>query len=509
MTLKIGDRIRDRFEVIEKSPVQEDLLRFIGIDHHTGEHVELLCPSAKAKIRFGNTQHFETSHKNQNPPPVWQGTLSNTPVAIYTRCNQSLAALPKISIDNGMHALQSLLGDLRNSPNAFPEGIRPRDLVVNQDQHLKLQTSGIIPDINKARPEIYQSEGTPLQKSLYSLGWLIFCMLTPPPKIASRSDFEAISQSPPRLSEFYPHVDPNLVELLSILMSSQPEHRELALQKYAEVPPFVLESLPQPSVPVESSPQMVSQPQSHVSAHAHRDIPLPNFLVFCSEKSIPLEIARRVAAIAQLDPIAITSNSDQIPLAGADTQSEAEKMAQTLSDIGLTTRVQPKNKAPNPLLVLGSGLGLGAVSFFFNFWIGILFVLLGFAGALASGLYSANKAQKYYTFWNEVIAPRGMHPSLLSARTETQNVRRHIMASSLGDIAKMDLHSAIDEIDDIIDDHHQSNTPLSQQLQQEIASACAELSQTLKDESTASQIGLNIRKKSKLIQSVANQMRSL
>ena len=82
------------------------------------------------------------------------------------------------------------------------------------------------------------------------------------------------------------------------------------------------------------------------------------------------------------------------------------------------------------------------------------------------------------------------------------------MNSTIPELAKIDLHATIDEIDDIIDGHHETETPLSDTLLHDILTTCAELTSELSSSQQENHM-LNIRKKTQQIQQVARKMRSL
>ena len=63
-------------------------------------------------------------------------------------------------------------------------------------------------------------------------------------------------------------------------------------------------------------------------------------------------------------------------------------------------------------------------------------------------------------------------------------------------------------IDDIIDGHHETETPLSDTLLHDILSTCSELTSELNSSQQENHM-LNIRKKTQQIQQVARKMRSL
>ena len=82
------------------------------------------------------------------------------------------------------------------------------------------------------------------------------------------------------------------------------------------------------------------------------------------------------------------------------------------------------------------------------------------------------------------------------------------MNSTVPELAKIDLHASIDEIDDIIDGHHETQTPLSENLLRDILTTCSELTIDLSSTHQENHM-LNIRKKTQQIQKVARKMRSL
>ena len=118
--------------------------------------------------------------------------------------------------------------------------------------------------------------------------------------------------------------------------------------------------------------------------------------------------------------------------------------------------------------------------------------------------------QQYYQQWNELHSPRGTDKTILQGRLATQAARRAIISSSLPDIAKLDLYSSIDEMDDILDSHHDSSSKLPKKLLEDICSASGEIEGAVQDQSVElTDLTKKTKAKTALVQELSRQMRSL
>lgn len=504
MSFEVHDTILQRFQVLNKEQI-DDIIFGHASDAAHNINCHLICPAPNAQIRQGATEYFEQVHAAQNPPPIWQGIHNKSLMAIYETPLHPITELPSLSLEEGEQLLHNLLKQLQNNPNAFLGGIRLSDMGANEDGHLVLRASGVIPKENHALPKIEQSTGTPLQKALYSIGIHVFSMVSQLPSIQNKNQLALFQQNPPSLLVSQPKAAPDFAHRLSLLMHPDPQKREEALLNIQESPPL---SLPQRQAKVTTPVQ-----QNHIYSlqDTRRDLPLPQWLVFCEEKSIPLSIARRIAIFSEIDAQAITQNSHTIPLAGADTESEAQKISNQMNALGLHTYIRSQKSAQNLSLILGGGFALGIIASILSLglFLIILPIIFGVFGAMALGFFQSNTTQQFYKKWNETHAPLGTAEHILIGRKATQQARKAIINSQLPELAQIDTHNALDEIDDILDDYHETQSPLPPQLLQEISDTCANLIQDIQQADTKEHSFHQVRKQSQLVQKLARQMRSL
>ena len=503
MSISNHDTIAQRFTVTQLEQ-HDDVVFYTTTDKHTQSRSCAISPTPKAQLRQGAEEYFCHIHAQQNP--IWQGKHNNNLIVIYDEPLKPLDNLPKLSLEEAEQLLHNLLSQVQSSAHLFPNGIRMTDMGLNEERHLILRASGVLPKVNHVRPEIISSQGTPLQQSLYSIGVHILSTVSTLPTIESKKQLTEFQSHPPQISAIHPEASPQFCDLLSIMTHPNPSKREEALTLLSNHPPLVLSAPDADSVPDAKRNEALSLPK----INTRRDLPLPQWLVFSKEKKIPINIARRVAAFSGIQPNRITTNSHQLPIAGADTEAQAQRIAKKIQEAGVEVEVRHQDTGPKVSSILGFSALLSTVSYFLSLglFVTILPLLLGISTAIALGFFSATAKQKAYTLWNETNDPADTHKSILQAQQITREARKSIMNSTVPELAKIDLHATIDEIDDIIDGHHETQTPLSEALLYDILTTCSELTTELGSSQQEDQMH-NIRKKTQQIQKVARQMRSL
>ena len=502
MPISNQDTIAQRFNVTNIQQY-DDVVFCTTSDMQNQTSGTAISPTPSAQLRQGAEEYFRHIHSQQQS--IWQGKHNNALVALYETPLNPLEFLPKLSFEEAEQLLHNLLSQIQTSSHLFPNGIRMTDMGINDQGNLQLRASGVIPKTNHVRPEIITSQGSPLQKSLYSIAIHIFSTVSTLPKIENKRQLEEFQSNPPLLSSIHSDAPEQFSQLLSIMMDPNPSKREEALHHIKNYEPLVI-PLSTDHFDSDSPKEVISLPK----INTRRDLPLPQWLVYSKEKSIPINIARRVSAFSDIQPRRITSNSHQIPIAGADTESQAQIIAKKIREAGIDVEVRHQDTGPKVSSVLGFSVLLSMISYFVlsNLFITILPLLLGFATAMTLGFFSANQKQRAYAIWNETQAPTDTHQSILQGQQITREARKSIANSTVPELAKIDLHGTIDEIDDIIDGHHETQTPLSDTLLQDILITCSELTTELSSSQPENQM-LNIRKKTQQIQKVARQMRSL
>lgn len=503
MSISPHDTIAQRFTVTHTSQ-HGDVVFCTTSDEQMHVRGLAITPTPNAQLRQGAEDYFRHIHEQQKP--VFLGKHNQTLVAIYEESLTPIEQLPKLSFEEAEQLLHNALSQLKASAHLFPNGIRMTDMGLNEEGHLMIRASGVLPKINHVRPEIVETQGTPLQKSLYSLAVHILSTISDLPNITSKKQHEEFQAQPPQLSSIYPDAPKKLDQILSIMMHPNPSKREEALQ-YIETFPSISLSIPTQDSAQESTTREIPPLPT---INTRRDLPLPQWLVVSKEKNIPINIARRAAVFSGIQPNNLANNSYELPIAGADTESQAQKIAKNIQEAGVQVEVRHQDTGPKVSSILGLSLLMSTVSFFAldNLYITILPILLGFATAMALGFFSANRKQQAYKIWNETHAPAGTHQSILQGQHITREARKSIMNSTIPELAKIDLHATIDEIDDIIDGHHETETPLSDTLLHDILTTCAELTSELSSSQQENHM-LNIRKKTQQIQQVARKMRLL
>ena len=183
MSISSNETIAQRFTVTH-SKQYEDVVFCSITDEQTQSKGYSISPTPSAQLRKGAEEHFRQIHALQNP--VWQGKHNQTMIAVYKNHLAPIDTLPKLSIEDAEQLLHNLLVQLQSTSQLFPHGIRKTDMAVNEDGHIVLLASGVIPKENHVRPEIVTSQGTPTQKSLYSIAIHVLSTVTTLPTIDGR-----------------------------------------------------------------------------------------------------------------------------------------------------------------------------------------------------------------------------------------------------------------------------------------------------------------------------------
>ena len=469
------------------------------------QEVQIISLSPQASLRQHATQHFIETHENQNPSPIWHGKTQQDLLAIYKDISYPFPENIRLTAEQGEHLLHHLLLQLKKSPKAFPKGLRRRDISVAESKEIMLRATGIIPAINHVRPDVFQTEGTSQQQALYGIAIFVFSLVGTLPSIQNKSDWEDFQKRPPTLQTYLPDAPDSLSHILSIMMDPDPIRREEAFSLQQSVPPFTLDVAIEKKTTARIAPKPITQQHQSI-----QETMIPKWIVTCSESQIPVNTARKIASLTGINPLAITNPPPSFPIAGAETEANARQIADRISSFGIQTKVQKENAAFNALTLFLLTLGLGIGGSFLSPILGLALIFIGIILSLGFAFLRSSQKQERQQQWNELHTGKNIPKTVFQARIATQSTRKTIMSSHLPDIAKIELHASIDDIDDIIDGHQETKKELSQELLSELLSACQLLSDSIQqDQATEANISKNIKKQSKLVQKLANQMRSL
>ena len=278
MSISTHDTIAQRFNVIHTA-LHGDILFCTTSDEQTQTRGLAISPTPKAQLRQGAEEYFRQIHDQQNP--IFLGRHNQALVAIYENSLVQLEKLPKLSFEEAEQLLHNLLSQLETSAHLFHHGIRMTDMGLNESGHLIIHASGVLPKTNHVRPEIITTQGTPLQKSLYSIAIHIFSTMSTLPEITSKKQLEEFQAQPPKLSSVYPDAPQTLDQLLSIMMHPNPSKREEALQYIHNHPPLSL-SIPTVDIVQETT---TNEGLDLPNINTRRDLPLPQWLILSKEKN--------------------------------------------------------------------------------------------------------------------------------------------------------------------------------------------------------------------------------
>lgn len=503
MSNSMQELIAQRFRITLSTTIG-DATFYNTTDEQLVQSGQAISPSQTAQLRQGAEDFFRNTHQQQNP--IWMGKHKQSLTAIYGTALTPIESIPSLSFEDAEQLLHNLVEQIKPQPHLFSHGIRTTDLGINEDGHMIVRASGILPKINHVRPEIISTEGTPQQKALYGIAVHVFSSLSDLPSIENKRALEDFQQRPPVLLEIFPDAPESLSNLLSIMMHPSPQKREEAFSMVEQRPPLVL-SIPTMPPPIAHKESSTSLPD----INTRRDLPLPQWLVFSQTKSIPINVARRIAVFSGIHPNSITTNSHLYPIGGAETQEEAQRIAQRMIESGIDASVHHQDAGPKVSAVLIGTCILGLLSYLLSLGIFaiILPILLGFAISIVIGFFSSNKKQQYYKKWNKIHNPASVHKSILQGQQMTQNTRKSIMNSAVPELAKIDLHASIDEIDDILDGYHETQTPIPSDMLDDIHTTCSELIAELGKNNQQENRILNIRKRTQQVQRIARKMRSI
>jgi len=474
MTLKPGEQILGRFEVLGPLPPWGELRRFSARDTATGAQVDLHLPAPEVRIRPNAAERFRAATRSLPSSPA-----TSAPLAAGEHKGHAIAAYPAAEgwarhgalRDDQLRALAGwLLSSVDPLASALGGTLRPEDLVL-RDGAPHIQPTGIQPRAARAVPDPFQppGDGSPEAGARYGLGLLLYEAATGSPPFSTKtlSDLARQQAHPPRIRDARPDRPAELDQLIADLMSPDPAPRLRAALPAPAAPPIlpVEAAAATPAAPSRDPGIVVTREPTQRGAR--RDVPLEAWVVTAQLAGVPETLRRRLAAAADLPDAALAQAAVEgatIPVASARTEAEAQALAERLSRASVPLAVEPSSRRSTTLLaggglVAGAGLlAMLAIGALMAVWglpmivlllltsISLLLMLGGGAvagfGALSSGVPAAlREGQRLLS---------EARPAASAMDTRMQAARRALLDSELPEAARVDLLSALDALQEAL-----------------------------------------------------------
>jgi hypothetical protein len=464
MSVKEGDKLLGRFAVASPLPSIGELRRWSVTDPKADGPIEIIQLSPRALLLPNSREHFLAAHREMDTgaaisKAIWVGEHSGSPAAVYPLAHAPFPAAASLEADEAMAMASWLAPSILSNLGAHADGLRPEDLVIDKEGVLRLRPAGVVNVHSLAKMDVFQCDGSPVEKGLYGLGMMLFGALCDLPTAKNPAELEKLQKNPPKISSFLPDIDPVLQELVDGLRSPDPKTRRKVAERLSEGPPFTVplhwiqkeESAPA----VQRSAPAVHQPQQSLS-RARQDLPLPKFVVFIEEQRIPDTIRRRLSAITSVDDQCLKRelrDAGPIPLGGGNRLADAKDLLEEIESLGLSAKTDSAKGGVPLAIPLTASLIVGAGVFAFNALAGIgIGAILAVGSFIAAGMKRSGRRSSLQSRWNDLHSPGNRDPMLSEARSALQEARRSILASPLPSVLQRDLLGAADDIDDALDD---------------------------------------------------------
>lgn len=540
MTLRVGELVLGRFEITEALPPAGELLRYRARDTATGQDVQVHMPAPQAQIRPGARERFRAAHHSLPPHPALSPALASgehqgKPAAAHP------SALPfpdtvRRSPEEVAALAAWLLPAVRLAEPALGGELRPHDLVIDAEGVVRLQPAGLIAHRSGAVPDRF-APTDPDQGALYGLGVILFSIATGEAPFSARtpSDLRRQQQHPPRARDLRPELPPALDDLIAGLLSPLPAERRAAADRIppARTPPR-LQTAVAPPTPIavsarSSAPSGGGKTPSSVPLSARRDMALSSWVVVADVASAPQAMLRRLAALLSLPERTLQEAARQglpLPIAGGDTEAAARAEAERLSPAGVSLSVTHAMRRSGGWMLLGGGaLGvalltallavggvlLGGLPLMILLLLGALATLatlVGVGALFGAGLRSGVPA--HLAAGHKLLhSPPTMAAADASLPQEAELIaaRRALLLSELPEPARIDLLTALDDLQDALP---AVDSPEElRRVQQAIAdiTTAAREARSTADGDSAAQIATDASQKARAAQIAARELR--
>ncbi|MFH1467726.1 MAG: hypothetical protein ABIO70_25290 [Pseudomonadota bacterium] len=365
MARRRGERIGQRWEVLEELSGTSELRRYRLRDLETNAPMDLWEPRASVLLRPGAHQALSAASAASPTaegalPRFWipteQGSVCITPPTDGTLADRHLAFSPQQALD-----LARWLGPAILDPRGVQrDRVRPEDVVIDAEGAPRLLGLGLPPaeavlEIpHHTAPEVLRRRGAQTASGLYGLGVILFKALTGAWPVPARNlqDLLARGSTPLRPSALRSDLTPDVDVLVQGLLSPDGAQRIEALRAlgpWSGPPPtLALERVASSSeaAPVRAGTAMVptsaAPPAQQAGGH----------LVIAEVRDLAPSTRFLVAALAGLDAAAMERAAGRhqgVVVAALRTAADARHMTEQLGAHGIPARVATS---------LGSGRGL-------------------------------------------------------------------------------------------------------------------------------------------------------
>ena len=445
---------QNRFDIHENSHSKQGLIVVqIATDTMKKCDVCIIKPAPQILLQSNAQEFFLQTHNcvgsgtAEMTPIMVDRMVDMTPFAVYENYRYPFE-ISSITEEQAWSILGYLIPSVAINSMPFQNCFHREDLCLRDDGTLFLLAKGILyeDEIGKMNP--YLTEGTPLQRSLYGIGIVLYELLSTPLRFMNGDQRAAFQQKPTSIGNKNTELSLDLVTIIDTLIHPNPEMRTSVLSKITatDAPIFpipVKQKQPKQQDISKHHTQnkpMVSNTTSFVPTQAKPDLELPPILFVMTNNELPDSIRHRVSALSEIDDDNLREClllPRHTPIFGVQNERDLERYKAYFDEIGIPYVIQRKPSLSIPLFM---GL-LGVIIGFFTIYGFLLFLL---APVISYVLYQQHA--QYKTQWDELHRQQNRPPHVQQVLDAIQKTQREVIKSSWGELGKLDIYANLEEL---------------------------------------------------------------
>ena len=468
--MRSGDQILGFAELKAPLSTSSDLHRWTAVDPRTAQGLVVVTPASLAKLRPGASERFDRAYRDRPGHPAVLPCQAHG-----VQEGRSMAVLPDhlpfpscpLSPEEALQTLYWLIpGVIAAAPHLHAE-LRADDLVQLPSGAVLVSPSGIVRSESVSKipvhlaPEILNAQPADSAAAcLYGLGALVFQAVTSRPHIQARTMEQLLAshQQPTSIAPHLPPENPELAELLTAMLSPEPQTR---LRAAANVPPIAQS----PCLQREHPPTSIqSGSQAHVTQHLNRhSMTLKRWSTVLYPPGPNRSAIRRIAARTSLSSMSISqalSAQLPVPLGSFQDQADAIQLRQVLIEPDADIRiVDTGHGATLSWWLAGSLLGLAGTatalvvmgsSLPLAFAVGASAIVT--AGSGYQIIRQSGRIKRTRLGMRHTQSQPSMDPTILAASNAISDARRVISHPDLPSVMALELNASLDALQDDLED---------------------------------------------------------
>ena len=433
---------------------------------------------SNAQDFFLQTHNCLGSGSAEMTPIMVDRMLDATPFAVYENYRNSFD-ISTITEEQAWLMLGYLIPSVAINAVPFQHCFHKEDLCLRDDGTLFLLPKGILYEDEIGNMNPYLTEGTPLQRSLYGIGIVLYELLSTPLRFINGDQRATFQQKPTSIGNKNTELSLDLVTTIDTLIHPNPEMRTSVLSKITatDAPTFpipVKQKQPQKQDISKHHTQnkpMVSNTTSFVPTQAKLDLELPPILFVMTNNELPDSIRHRVSALSEIDDDNLREClllPKHTPIFGVQNERDLEKYKGYFDEIGIQYVIQRKPSLSIPLLIGFLGIIIG----FFSIYGFLLFLL---APIISYVLYQQHA--QYKTQWDELHRPQNRPPHIQNVLDAIQKTQREVIKSSWNALGKLDIYTNLEELYTAVTLKIEKKQDYTSDMAEEIIEICQQFEQ--------------------------------